>query len=86
MWAGVGFQRAVADLTSRGPGPHSAFIAKGPMLQMCPGPRCASKASIKPETSYHPSALRLSDAFAAMPSRLPWLSSGSPRLPYTCDE
>jgi hypothetical protein len=43
-------------------------------------------APIKLETSCHPSALRPLGAAAAMPSRLRWLSSGSPRLLHTCDE
>ncbi len=60
----------------------------GPEASMRPCAHFKSSgwASIKPETSCHPSAPRPLGAAAAMPSRLRWLSSGSPRLPHTCDE
>ena len=55
-------------------------------MRPCAHFKSSGWASIKPETSCHPSAPRPLGAAAAMPSRLRWLSSGSPRLPHTCDE
>jgi hypothetical protein len=78
----VGFLRGVANKPHAAPALSPLSLPEGPGSEVMV--LHVGTASVKPETSCHPSAPRLSDAFAAMPSRLRWLSSGSPRLPYTC--
>src|SRR5713226_2173100 len=80
----VGFLRGVANKPHAAPALSPLSLPEGPGSEVMV--LHVGTASVKPETSCHPSAPRLSDAFAAMPSRIRWLSSSSPRLPHTCDE
>jgi len=79
----VGFQREIANKPHAAPALLPLSLPEGPGASWVMVLHIGT-ASVKPETSCHPSAPHLSDRIRSDASRLRWLSSGSPRLPHTC--